>query len=105
MAGNITEIDLTQPLSTVSFLDKNTIVHKSSFDELDELLNKIIKNNQPNPSKNQGCTTPLMKQLYRQTVNNTIFIHHNSGNDCSAVMFQGQRTDLGILRVVDGLCQ
>lgn len=78
MADDVIKIDLTQPLTT-SFLNKDSIIHKHSFDKIKKLLENIVKNNNFVLLNNQHLNSPLSRQLLKKTVNNTIFIHGKRG--------------------------
>lgn len=82
MENNIT-IDLTQPL-TMSFLDKNNIIHKQSFDKLRSLLEAIAENKSETGSNTEqyfskNTNSCLAEQLFKKTVNNAIFVHGKRG--------------------------
>ena len=65
MADDVIKIDLTQPLTT-SFLNKDSIIHKHSFDKIKKLLENIVKNNNFVLLNNQHLNSPLSRQLLKK---------------------------------------
>lgn len=63
MADDVIKIDLTQPLTT-SFLNKDSIIHKHSFDKI-KLLENIVRNNNFVLLNNQHLNSPLSRQLLK----------------------------------------
>ncbi|MBE9588182.1 MULTISPECIES: P-loop NTPase fold protein [Moraxella] len=69
-------IDLTQT-SSVPLVDRDAIVHQQAFERLDALLKNILERS--NTQRDQAAISHLEKQLSKQMVNNTIFIHGKRG--------------------------